>query len=139
MGARSLNAMTIADEKYLRFTTYRRDGTPVSTATWVVPVDEHRVGFWTSSASGKAKRLRNNPAVELQPGDGRGRAKAGTEPISASAVVVSEGPDFDAVHRRVKAKYGVMTHVARWFAKLNGLVKRKPFPYADRVVIVTLE
>jgi PPOX class probable F420-dependent enzyme len=133
------DAMAIADEKYLRFTTYRRDGTPVSTATWVVPVDDHRVGFWTSSASGKAKRLRNNPAVELQPSDGRGRAKAGTEPVSASAVLVSEGPDFDAVHRRVKAKYGLMTGIARRLAKIIGFVKRKPFPYADRVVIVTLE
>ena len=46
-----------ADEKYVLLTTYRRDGRPVSTPVWWVDLGDGSFGFWTSSASGKAKRL----------------------------------------------------------------------------------
>ena len=49
--------MSLADEKYLALTTFKRDGTPVTTAVWAAPLDDGKIGFWTSSASGKAKRL----------------------------------------------------------------------------------
>jgi PPOX class probable F420-dependent enzyme len=130
--------VAISDEKYVSFTTYRRDGTPVSSPVWIVPVDEHRVGFWTSSTSGKAKRLKNNPQVTLQPSNGRGRVRAGSEAIHATAALVSAGDDFDTVTRRVHAKYGLLTSITRLLAKVGAFVKRKPQPYGDRVVVVTL-
>jgi uncharacterized protein len=43
--------MALGDEKYIRFTTFKRDGTAVSTPTWVVTLDDGRYGFWTSSGS----------------------------------------------------------------------------------------
>ncbi len=49
--------MALSDERYLRFTTFRRDGNPVSTTVWVVGLGDGQLGFWTSSGSGKAKRL----------------------------------------------------------------------------------
>jgi uncharacterized protein len=52
--------MTISDEKYIASTTYRKSGAGVPTTTWICALDGSRVGFWTSSASGKYKRLRNN-------------------------------------------------------------------------------
>ena len=45
--------MALADEKYILLTTFRRDGTPVPTPVWVVSLDEGKLGFWTSSGSGK--------------------------------------------------------------------------------------
>lgn len=129
--------MGIEDEKYVRFTTYKRDGTPVSSATWIVPLDGGRLGFSTDSTSGKVKRLAHTAKVELQPSDVRGRAKAGTEPLAATAEVVSEGADFDAVHRRIDAKYGFMTTVARWMWRVVAAVKRRPFVHGDRVVVIT--
>jgi uncharacterized protein len=45
--------MDIGDEKYVATTTFRKSGTAVSTATWIVPLDAGRVGLVTSSASGK--------------------------------------------------------------------------------------
>lgn len=130
--------MAISDEKYVAFTTYKRDGTAVTTPTWIVPIDDHRAGFWTSSGSGKAKRLNNNPAVTLQPSDGRGRVRAGTEPVAATAALVAEGVDFDTVKRRINAKYGFMTTVSRIGGNFMGFVKRKRIPYGDRVVVITL-
>jgi hypothetical protein len=50
--------MAISDEKYVATTTFRKSGTPVPTPTWIIALDGGRVGFWTSSRSGKYKRLR---------------------------------------------------------------------------------
>jgi uncharacterized protein len=129
--------MPLSDEKYLRVTTFKKDGTEVSTPTWVVALDDGKIGFYTSSTSGKAKRLKNNPNVVVQPSDGRGRPKSGTPPLKGTAVVVS-GPERDAIYSKVVAKYGYMTKVTRFLAKVGGFVKRKSQPYADRAVVVTL-
>jgi PPOX class probable F420-dependent enzyme len=130
--------MPLSAEKYIRVTTFKKDGTEVSTPTWVVPLDDGKIGFYTSSASGKAKRLRNNPKVVVQPSDARGRAKAGTSPVNGNAVVVS-GAERDAIYEKVVAKYGFMTKVTRFLANVGGFVKRKKQPYADRAVVVTLD
>jgi len=129
--------MALADEKYIRVTTFKRDGTAVSTPTWVVALDGGRIGFYTSSTSGKAKRLKNNPAVVVQPSDSRGRAKPDTEPVNGTAIVVT-GAERDAVYELVVAKYGFMTKLTRVLAKIGGFVKRKDQPYADRGVVITL-
>ena len=129
--------MALSDEKYIRVTTFKKDGTEVSTATWVVALDDGRIGFYTSSTSGKAKRLKNNPRVIVQPSDGRGRAKPNTVAQQGTAVVVS-GPERDAIYEKVVAKYGFMTKVTRVLAKIGGFVKRKKQPYADRGVVITL-
>jgi uncharacterized protein len=129
--------MALSDEKYIRVTTFKKDGTEVSTPTWVVALGDGRIGFYTSSTSGKAKRLKNNPNVIVQPSDSRGRAKPETVPVTGTAVVVA-GPERDTIYQKVVAKYGFMTKVTRFLAKIGGFVKRKDQPYADRGVVVTL-
>ena len=129
--------MALSDEKYIRVTTFKKDGTEVSTPTWVVGLDDGKIGFYTSSTSGKAKRLKNNPNVVVQPSDARGRPKSGTSPLNGTAAVVS-GPARDAIYAKVVAKYGFMTKITRFVAKVGGFVKRKDQPYADRGVEVTL-
>jgi PPOX class probable F420-dependent enzyme len=129
--------MALSDEKYIRVTTFKKDGTEVSTPTWVVALDDGKIGFYTSSTSGKAKRLKNNSKVVVQPSDARGRPKQGTTTVDGTAVVVS-GAERDAIYDKVVAKYGFMTKVTRLFAKIGGFIKRKEQPYADRGVVVTL-
>src|ERR1700733_8875173 len=48
--------------KYISVTTYKRDGTGVATPVWFVQEGD-RLLFRTGVASGKAKRIRGNPAV----------------------------------------------------------------------------
>jgi PPOX class probable F420-dependent enzyme len=129
--------MALADEKYIRVTTFKKDGTEVSTPTWVIALEGGRIGFYTSSTSGKAKRLKNNPNVVVQPSDGRGRPKPDTRALKGTAVVVA-GPERDLIYDKVVAKYGFVTKVTRFLAKVGGFVKRKEQPYADRGVVVTL-
>src|SRR5277367_5408357 len=107
--------MTISDEKYVASTTYRRSGAAVPTQTWICALDGSRVGFWTSSASGKYKRLRNNPRIALQASDARGRVKAGSKSVEGTAELVTSGADFDAIQRGIRSKYGVMVPVSRLF------------------------
>jgi len=128
--------VALGDEKYLLFTTFRRDGTPVATPVWAVPLDGGKIGFWTSSASGKAKRLAHTERVTVQPCDARGRLKAGTQPVDATARLVT-GSEMAAIHDKVVAKYGFMTKITKLLAKIGGFIKRKPFPYGDRGVIIT--
>lgn len=129
--------MALADEKYMSLTTFKRDGTPVPTPVWVVGVGDDQVGFWTSSESGKAKRLRHTDRVIVQASDARGRAKDGSEPIEATAEVVT-GERLDEVAEAVRAKYGFMTKLTKVFGTIGGIVKRNRIPYGDVAVIVTL-
>lgn len=64
--------------------------------------------------------------------------KAGTTAVGGAARVV-EGAERDAVYERVVAKYGIQVKITRGLAKLGGWINRKPFPYADRGVVVTLD
>ncbi len=128
--------MGLGDEKYVLLTTFKRDGTPVATPVWSVPLGGDSFGFWTSSGSGKAKRLAHTERVTVQPCDARGKVRNGTSPIAATAKLVF-GDDMAEIRRKINEKYGVMTKLAKVLGKIGGFVKRNPIPYGDRGVIVT--
>ncbi|MFN8074621.1 MAG: PPOX class F420-dependent oxidoreductase [Kineosporiaceae bacterium] len=79
----------LATEKYVRLTTFRRDGTPVATPVWVVGDGEDLL-VCTGAASGKVKRLRHTPRVLLVPCDGRGKVREGAAEIEARGAVVED-------------------------------------------------
>ncbi len=128
--------MVLGDAKYVAVTTFRKTGSAVSTPTWIVPLDGDRIGFSTSSASGKYKRLRNNPKIVLQPSDARGRVRDGSSPVEGTAELAASGDVFDEVRRKVRAKYGVMVPASKLFNTLSRLGRAKS-PYADVAVIIT--
>ena len=104
---------------------------------WAVPLSEGRVGFYTSSGTGKAKRLAHTSKVRVQPCDARGKVKAGTEPVDATAELVT-GAELDDIVEKIKAKYGFFTNVTKLLGTIGGIVKRNRIPYADRGVVITL-
>jgi len=130
--------MELADEKYLLFTTYKRSGDAVATPVWAVALDAGKIGFWTSSGSGKAKRLAHTPKVTVQPCDSRGKIKDGTSPVTGTAKVVS-GPELEGIRVRIVDKYGFMTKITKLLGTIGGIVKRKKIPYGDRGVVITLD
>lgn len=129
--------MDLGHEKYILLTTFRRDGTPVATPVWIVDLQDGTFGFWTSSGSGKAKRLAHTDRVTVQPCDARGRARRGTASTEASARVVSGG-ELDAIRQRVVAKYGFATKFTKALATVVGTLRGKRIPYGDRGVAITL-
>ena len=128
--------MALGDEKYILLTTFRRDGTPVSTPVWSFSLDDGRIGFWTSSGSGKAKRLAHTERVTVTPCDARGRVKAGAATLDATARLVS-GAELEEIRKRIISKYGVMTKFTKLLATLVGTLRGKRIPYGDRGVVLT--
>lgn len=130
--------MGLAQAKYLRFTTTKRDGTQVATPVWLADLADGRVGFYTSSTSGKVKRLRHTPRALVQPSDFRGNPISGTSPVEVEVTLV-DGPELVRIHDLVTAKYGAFqVRLARVGAVVGGWVKRKPQPYGDVGVTFTV-
>src|SRR2546421_7477059 len=123
--------MALGDEKYMLLTTFKRGGAPVSSPVWVVPLDGGTVGFYTSSGSGKAKRLAHTARVTVAPSDARGRVKPGAETIDATARLVT-GAELEEIRRRVIAKYGAMTKLTKLLGTIGGVLRGKRIPYGDR-------
>ncbi|MGH1488136.1 MAG: PPOX class F420-dependent oxidoreductase [Acidimicrobiales bacterium] len=132
--------MSISDEKYVSLVTYTKDGREKPAPVWIVDLGtndagQSQVGFTTSGESWKAKRIRNTPAVTLQPSDQRGAVTPGTEIVSGTAEIIT-GPQFDEVKTKVKAKYGFMVSI---ISAMNAVRKvlGKGGP-SDSAVVITL-
>jgi PPOX class probable F420-dependent enzyme len=130
--------VSLADERYLAFTTYRKSGEAVTTPVWTIGLEDGRLGFWTAMGSGKTKRLKNNSATTVQPCSATGTVKAGTSAVSGTAEMVQSGPFFDEVHRKVRKKYGFQTFLTRTIGTLF-VLRKKGLKYADTVVLIRLD
>ena len=128
--------MNLGNEKYLLLTTFRRNGSPVPSPVWIVDMGDGTLAFWTSSGSGKAKRLSHTSKVTLQPCDARGRLTAGSSATEGSARLVT-GADLDRISEKVKAKYGFMTKMTKLLGTLGGTDKRTRIPYGDLGGVIT--
>jgi PPOX class probable F420-dependent enzyme len=67
--------MSLADEKYLLLTPFRKTGKAVPTPVWVAQLADGKMGHYTSSGSGTAKRLARTSRVTVQPCDARGNVR----------------------------------------------------------------
>jgi uncharacterized protein len=75
--------------RYLSITSYRRDGTAVATPVWFVQQDG-RLLVETDAASGKVRRIRRNPAVQVATCNGRGRLRGSLTPAMAQVLPETE-------------------------------------------------
>jgi PPOX class probable F420-dependent enzyme len=134
---------SIADEKYVSLTTYKKDGSTTkndgaSTAVpvWITDFGDGTIGFTTSSSSVKVQRIKNDGRVILQPSDSRGKAREGTEPVTGTATVV-EGTAFEPYEAKVKAKYGILYSGVKLLGKFMSLIGKGSG--TDAAVLVTLD
>jgi PPOX class probable F420-dependent enzyme len=112
----------LADEKSLLLTTFRNTGTGVPTPVWVTELADRKMGHYTSSGSGKAKRLAHTSRVTVQPCDARGNVKEGTEPVNATAELVT-GAELEEITRKIKEKYGFFAEATKLLGTIGGIVK----------------
>ena len=96
----------LGDEQYLSLTTFRKSGERVSTPMWVVRDGDALIMF-TPEASGKVKRLRNNPRVELRPCSRLGRVKDGVEPVVGMAQILPDEESRARGTEIIRRKYGL--------------------------------
>ena len=99
--------MTTLDEigrgRYVSLTTYRKDGTGVSTPVWFA-VDGGELFIWTNSRTWKVKRIRNNSRVSVTVCDARGRIVPGAPGAEGTARLLDEA-GTDAVRGLLTRKY----------------------------------
>ena len=136
-GSSSIDAIRVA--KYISFVSTRKNGTPIATPVWVVPLPflgPNMFGFTIDADSGKAKRLAHTNFVTVQPCDIRGRIVEGSPIVSGTAVVIS-GAEAETVRDAVARKYGFTYKVFSiylWFSEHFGSKKDQP----ETAVVVTL-
>jgi hypothetical protein len=117
-------------ERYISITTFRRDGTGVATPVWVV-ADRGHLYVWTGAQTGKAKRIRHNPAVTVAPCTGRGAPTEVAVPARAQIVASASRPE---VWPLFLAKYGLQLRAIIWSGRISGLLRRGR-PPAERVFL----
>jgi PPOX class probable F420-dependent enzyme len=91
----------LASAHYVLLTTYRKDGTPVGTPVWGVARDG-KLYVWTDLDSWKVKRIRNNPAVTVQPCGIRGAPRGEVREATASLL---DRAETKRVLRMILRKY----------------------------------
>jgi PPOX class probable F420-dependent enzyme len=94
----------LADEMYVSFTTFRRNGVPVATPVWIAR-DGDSLVFTTSIESGKAKRLRASGDVTLRACDRVGTVPEGAVEALGRAELQTEGEGLESGIRAIVEKY----------------------------------
>ena len=107
----------LGDEDFVQLTTFRRSGEPVSTPVWVVR-DGDVLVVTTPSQSGKVKRLRNDPRVELRPCDRFGRVRDGVEAVAGVAEVLTDEASLERATGLLREKYGLAYPVIMFVERL---------------------
>lgn len=95
----------LEEQKYIRLTTFRKDGTPVPTPVWLAREGDH-VLVTTSATTGKAKRLRHTQRVLVAPSDARGGVETGVVDVEATAELITEPGEAMRIRQVIGSRYG---------------------------------
>jgi PPOX class probable F420-dependent enzyme len=112
----------LANEQYVSITTFKRNGTPVSTPVWVAGANGNLLVI-SEADSWKVKRIRRDGHVRIAPCSVRGAIRG--EPIDAEATI---DPDTSAVETLLLQKYGWMYRAYMRFSALTRKLRREPMP-----------
>jgi len=120
--------------RYISLTTFKRDGSPVSSPVWMTGTAGMYV-FTTGDKSWKCRRLSRNPSVEVQVCDMRGRLKATAAPFVGTGHNESLPDAVAAAERALAAKYGWQFKATK---VVDGIKTRLGRGASQRVVAVRL-
>lgn len=101
--------------KYISITTFRKSGEGVSTPVWVTR-DGEALYVITGAESGKVKRMRNNPKIEVAPCDVRGKT---TGPSVDATGELLDAAGTVQVEKRVSKKFGLMYQAMKIVEKVR--------------------
>jgi PPOX class probable F420-dependent enzyme len=109
-------ASALGRGNYVQLTSFRKSGQAVATAVWFATSGDKGY-FFTGRQTGKAKRLRANPTVQLAPANARGKALG---PAVGARARPLAGAEAEAARQLLARKYGLQWTLLRWFARLRG-------------------
>ena len=102
--------------RFLNLTTYRKNGAAVVTTVWFAQANDN-VYVWTAKNSGKVKRIRNNPTVQIAPSTHLGRPRGPAITASARILRVLEQ---QAAQQVMDRKYGWQKQLFALIWRLQG-------------------
>lgn len=94
----------LKEEKFIRLSTYRKNGEVVATPVWFSREGD-LLYVMTQDDSGKIKRLRNNPSVMIAPCDVKGTVLGETV---KGKVRILDKSEFKQAHQIMLRKYGFL-------------------------------
>ncbi len=128
-GTTGKNFAALSGQKYINLTTFRRDGSPVTTPVWFAREGEV-LYITTYDGTGKVKRLRANERVEIAASDARGKARGPVQVAHGRVVAdAGEGVRAEAALRRT---YGWQYRVIRL---MTNLASRRRTSTATRIYL----
>ena len=114
-------ANELADEKYVRLTTFTRDGRRKDTPVWIAHWSDKLMGTTTDDDSWKVKRVRGTQRIEVAPSDSRGKVLDGIEAAAGTAAIVAASdPRYADLELAFIEKYGFQYRLFRLIRKIRG-------------------
>ena len=118
--------LSLASSRFVSITTFRPSGEPVAVPVWLVR-DGDELLVLTAADTGKVRRVRTDPRVQLRPCNRRGAVPPGVDPVPGKAEVDA---DPARVLPLLRAKYGPEYRIVTAVERLL----RRPAP-AERVLL----
>jgi uncharacterized protein len=112
----------LAKEEFVSITTFKRDGTPVSTPVWVAGQNGNLLVI-SEADTWKVKRIRRDSHVRVAPCNARGALRG--EPVDAEAMLET---DTAPVEKLLAGKYGWKYRAYKRFSALARKLRRQPTP-----------
>jgi uncharacterized protein len=119
----------LAQERYISLTTFRRDGTAVSTPVWVAG-EEGTLLVWTAADSWKVKRIKRDGHVRVAPCNARGKPRG--EALDGMARILPESSHVEDLERE---KYGWRMTVISLLTRVGRFIRRQPTPTSVTLTI----
>ena len=112
--------------KYISLVTFRMSGERVPTAVWFAKFgdDPNTYGVITETNAGKVKRIRQNPKIEVQVCDIKGKVTAGAKTYFGTAHLVT-GSQAVAVRKAIAKRYGITYRLFAIYNVAGSLLKRR--------------
>ena len=117
--------LPLADSRFVSLTTYRRSGEPVSTPVWVGR-DGASLVVLTPAGSGKVKRLRHDPRVELRPCGRFGKVADGVVPVAGTAELREARVDVDRARAVIARTYPLESRIVLGIERIAERLRGRP-------------
>ena len=115
--------LPLADARFVSLTTFRPSGEPVSTPVWVGRDGESLVVL-TPAGSGKVRRLRSDPRVEIRPCGRFGKVADGARPVAGTAEIRERPVDVQRARATIRRTYPLESRlvlgIERFAERLRG-------------------
>jgi PPOX class probable F420-dependent enzyme len=115
----------LAHARFVSLTTFRRSGEPVSTPVWVGR-DGASLVVLTPSGSGKVKRLRHDPRVEIRPCGRFGKVEDGVEPVAGTAQVREAAAEVERARATIRRTYPIESRLVLGIERLIERLRGRP-------------